>query len=160
MLVRQAMGRPMNVYELAEKGEELFPQNYKQLALDFLKDIESVAGQNVVEKLFQKRKERMKQMYEEHFTDKSFEQKLVELAHLQNEHGYMTELEKDENGTYHLIEHHCPIAEVAKEYQIACDCERQLFQQLLGTSKVTTQACMAKGDDVCHYEIKGDTSNS
>ncbi|WP_044748565.1 helix-turn-helix transcriptional regulator [Bacillus alveayuensis] len=153
-LVRQAMGRPMNVYELSEKGEELFPQNYKQIALDFLKDIESVAGQDVVEKLFQNRKERIKQMYEEQFANKSFDEKMIELARIQNKHGYMTELRKDEDGTYHFIEHHCPIAEVAKEYQTACDCERQLFQQLLGTLKVTSQACMAKGDDVCHYEIK------
>jgi DeoR family transcriptional regulator, suf operon transcriptional repressor len=153
-LVRQAMGRPMNVYELSEKGEELFPQNYKQIALDFLKDIESVAGHDIVEKLFQNRKDRIKQMYEEHFANKSFDEKMVELAHIQNEHGYMTELEKDEDGTYHLIEHHCPIAEVAKDYQVACDCELQLFQQLLGTPKVTSQACMAKGDDFCHYEIK------
>jgi DeoR family suf operon transcriptional repressor len=153
-LVRQAMGRPMNVYELSEKGEELFPQNYKQIALDFLKDIESVAGRDVVEKLFQNRKERIKQMYEEQFANKSFDEKMVELAHIQNKHGYMTELKKDEDGTYHFIEHHCPIAEVAKDYQAACDCELELFQQLLGTSKVTSQACMAKGDDVCHYEIK------
>lgn len=159
-LVRQAMGRPMNVYELSDHAEKLFPQNYKQIAIDFLHDIEAIAGGEMIEKLFQLRKERLKEMYKENFTDKTFDEKIVELARIQNEQGYMIELKSDDHGTYHFIEHNCPIAGVAKHYQVACQCELQLFKQLLGTSNVTAQSCMAKGDDVCHYEIKRNSIES
>jgi DeoR family suf operon transcriptional repressor len=153
-LVRQAMGRPTNVYELSEKGEELFPQNYKQMALELLKDLEVVAGKETVETLFRMRMERMKEQYQHDFIGKSFDERVTKLSELQNEQGYMTELRKDEEDFYHLIAHHCPISEVAKDYRSICSCELQLFKQLLNTPEVVLQSCMTKGDDVCHYQIK------
>lgn len=156
-LVRQAMGRPTNVYELSEKGEEQFPQHYKQLAVELLKELETVAGKEMVVALLQARTERMKERYARDFKGKTFEEKMRTLFELQNEQGYMTQLRKDEQGVYHLIAHHCPISEIAKEYHSICSCELQLFKQLLN-SEVALQACMTKGADVCHYEMRERTS--
>jgi DeoR family suf operon transcriptional repressor len=153
-LVRQGMGRPTKVYELSEKGEELFPQHYKQIALDLLKDLETVVGKGTVETLFRARTKRMKEQYQHDFMGKPFDEKITKLFELQNEQGYMTKLQKDEQGFYHLIAHHCPISEIAKEYRLICSCELQLFKQLLNTSEVVLQSCITKGDDVCHYQIK------
>jgi len=151
-LVRQAMGRPTNVYELSEKGEEQFPQHYKQWAVELLSDLEALAGKEMVAALLQARTVRLKERYAHEFQAKPLEEKMKKLFDMQNDQGYMAQLKKDK-GMYHLITHHCPIAEIAKKYRSICSCELQLFQQLLN-SKVSLQACMTKGDDVCHYEIQ------
>ncbi|MBS2773158.1 transcriptional regulator [Anoxybacillus rupiensis] len=156
-LVRQAMGRPTNVYELSEKGEERFPQHYKQLTMDLLKELEHVAGAEMLERLFRARTERLKATYERDFQKKTFEQKMKRLLKLQNEQGYMAKVKRDEDGTYHLIAYHCPISEVAKEYHSVCSCEQQLFRQLLDTSEVVLRTCITKGDDMCRYQIKEQT---
>lgn len=153
-LVRQAMGRPINVYQLTTKGEELFPRNYKKMALDFINDIKEIAGVELVDQLFETRQERLKQQYLKRLENKCFDEKVLELAKLQNENGYMVDLEKQEDGSYILKEYNCPISELAKDYHKACKCELDLFRSVLGTKKVISHGCMAHGDDYCNYEIR------
>jgi DeoR family transcriptional regulator, suf operon transcriptional repressor len=155
-LVRQAMGRPTNVYHLTKTGQEMFPRNYATLTVDLLRDIESLSGKEMVEQLFERRKERMKEVYSSRIIDhKTLEDKIAELARLQNEHGYMVEWEKDEEGSYIFKEYNCPISEIAQEYPVACNCELSLFQELLGTDEVDCEVCMAVDSEPhCFYKIK------
>lgn len=153
-LVRQAMGRPINVYQLTPNGEDLFPRNYKKMALDFIKDIKEIAGVELVDQLFDSRQSRLKQQYQKRLDNKSFDDKVTELAKLQNENGYMVDLEKKGDGSYILKEYNCPISELAKDYHQACKCELELFRDVLGTKDVFSHGCMARGDDYCNYEIK------
>ncbi|MFN7251831.1 MAG: helix-turn-helix transcriptional regulator [Anaerobacillus sp.] len=155
-LVRQAMGRPTNVYYLTKTGQEMFPRNYATLTVDLLRDIEDMSGQAMVEQLFERRKERMKEKYGSRITDhNSLDDKIAELARLQNEHGYMVEWEKDKEGNYLFKEYNCPISEIAKEYPVACKCELSLFQELLGTDEVDCEVCMAvDAEPHCFYKIK------
>ncbi|MBU8906567.1 helix-turn-helix transcriptional regulator [Desertibacillus haloalkaliphilus] len=154
-LVRQAMGRPTNVYYLTAEGQELFPRNYANVTIDFLKDIEQLGGNDMIDELFARRKERMKAQYEDLIKDSTFEHRLDALAKVQNDHGYMVEWEKEGDGTYVFKEYNCPISQIAKEYPVACACEQELFQEILGTEEIECEACMAI-DDVphCFYKIK------
>lgn len=155
-LLRQAMGRPTNVYFLTKTGQEMFPRNYAPLTVDLLRDIEDLSGQEMVEQLFERRKERMKEKYGTRITDhKTLEDKVAELARLQNENGYMVEWEKDSEGSYLFKEYNCPISEIAQEYPVACSCELSLFQELLGTDEVDCEVCMAvDSESHCFYKIK------
>ena len=155
-LVRQAMGRPTNVYHLTKTGQEMFPRNYATLTVDLLRDIESLSGKEMVEQLFERRKERMKEVYSSRMIEyKTLEEKIEELARLQNDHGYMVEWEKDDEGSYIFKEYNCPISEIAQEYPVACNCELSLFQELLGTEEVDCEVCMAvDAEPHCYYKIK------
>jgi DeoR family suf operon transcriptional repressor len=157
-LIRQPMGRPMNVYHLTKVGQEMFPRNYATLSVDLLRDIEDLSGKEMVEQLFERRKERMKESYGDRITGlKTLEEKVAELARLQNEHGYMVEWEKDSEGNFIFKEFNCPISEIAQEYPVACNCELSLFQELLGTEEVDFQVCMAvDSESYCFYKIKPD----
>jgi DeoR family suf operon transcriptional repressor len=152
-LVRQAIGRPINVYKLTILGEDLFPRDYKKMALGFLKDIKEIAGTGLIDQLFENRQGRLRQQYQKRLENKSFDEKIAELAKLQNENGYMVEYEKKNDGSYFFKEYNCPISEVAKDYHKACNCELELFRDVLGTEKVVSRGCMAHGDDSCDYEI-------
>ncbi|WP_026677873.1 helix-turn-helix transcriptional regulator [Fictibacillus gelatini] len=153
-LVRQAMGRPLNVYHLTDLGDEQFPRNYSGITVEFLKDIEALKGEETVNELFSRREHRLNDKYKERLEHKSFEEKVAELAAIQNEAGYMVDWEKKDDGTFELKEYNCPIAMVAKEYQQACSCELSLFKKMLGTDNIERKICLAKGGDYCHYIIK------
>ncbi|WP_102345007.1 helix-turn-helix transcriptional regulator [Bacillus sp. Marseille-P3661] len=154
ILVRQPMGRPLNIYKLTAAGEELFPRNYKSVALDFIDDINEIGGKAVVDQLFNRRKERMKDRYLDRLEDLSFDEKVRELAQIQNENGYMTKLVKDEDGNYQLYGYNCPIHQVANKYSSPCKAELTLFKEVLETENIKQQSCISNGDNCCNYVIK------
>ncbi|MBD7962845.1 transcriptional regulator [Fictibacillus sp. Sa2CUA10] len=161
-LVRQAMGRPIHFYHLTASGDEQFPRNYSGLTVDFLKDIEEVSGTETIDELFKRRENRLQDRYKDRMnTLTEFEQKVNELANIQNEAGYMVDWERGEDpDTYVLTEYNCPIAKVANEYQQACSCELSLFKRMLQTDAVERKTCMAKGGDYCCYVIKEEKQTS
>jgi DeoR family transcriptional regulator, suf operon transcriptional repressor len=153
-LVRQSMGRPMHVYRLTAKGEEQFPQHHKHMVIEILEDAAEMGGKDFVDQLFEKRRNRLKQKFYQRFDNKTFDEKVNELAAIQNEQGYMVELEKCQDGRYVLKEYNCPMSDVAKRFEAACTNELQLFRDCIKNAEIIPSACMAHGDDYCQYEIK------
>ncbi|HHY71781.1 MAG TPA: transcriptional regulator [Bacillus bacterium] len=153
ILVRQAMGRPLNIYQLSEAGEELFPRNYKNIILEFIADIEELSGQEMVDQLFERRKNRMKEALIKRLDHKPLEERLEQLVQIQNDNGYMANLEKNEDGSFQLSEHNCPISLVANKYNAACHRELELFKEVLGTDKIIRHSCISDGDGACQYHI-------
>ncbi|GAB7388815.1 transcriptional regulator [Bacillaceae bacterium] len=152
-LVRQAMGRPINLYGLSEEADKYFPKNYCDFTLDLLQDIEALAGRETIDRLFARREERLKDQYLQRMRGKSLALRVETLAKIQNEKGYMVEWEMDEKtGNYIFKEYNCPISQVAREYNQACRCELSLFRKVLDT-RVEQKQCMAKGGEHCVYVI-------
>lgn len=152
-LVRQAMGRPTNLYSLTEKAENQFPKAYQNLAIDILDGIYEGEGPEKIKEVFELREERLRKEYEKKMqvlTD--LDEKVNALVSIQSDKGYMVELEKVNDG-YLIKEFNCPISDVAKHYNQACDGERKLFQNVLKTDVDSVQ-CMARGDHNCVYFIK------
>ncbi|OLO28570.1 ArsR family transcriptional regulator [Alkalihalophilus pseudofirmus] len=154
-IVRQAMGRPSTLYSLSKEGEEVFPRNYAALTLGFLKDIEKLNGKQMIDDLFELRRQRMKEELEVRFKGKSFDERIQELANLQTKNGYMVEWEKTDDGIIHFKEYNCPISQIAEEFPVACACEQSLFQDLLETEEIECETCMAINETPhCYYKIK------
>ncbi|MFP4978743.1 helix-turn-helix transcriptional regulator [Paenibacillus sp. CN-4] len=153
-VVRQAMGRPLHLYSLTERADEHFPKNYHNLALELLREVETSAGKEAVHALFEGRKRRLFQQHAPHMEGSTLEERVAELALIQNAGGYMAEWHKEEDGSYSLREYNCPIRQVASKYRRACQCEHGLFEELLD-AKVTRTECMADGGQCCRYVISG-----
>ncbi|BBH19098.1 DeoR family transcriptional regulator [Paenibacillus baekrokdamisoli] len=152
IIVRQAMGRPTHRFQLTEQAEHLFPKNYHVLALDLLEELEDAPETAVlVERLFEGRKRKLLERYAFRMEGKTLKEKVIELAAIQNDGGYMVQLQEDEEVLV-LNEYNCPIAQVAKRYQHACQCELALFEQLL-EAEVERSECLAKGGEKCSYRI-------
>jgi predicted ArsR family transcriptional regulator len=147
-VVRQSMGRPMHMYRLTEAADDLFPKNYHTLVLDLLTEIDD---QHAIGALFDKRKDKLLNKYESSMSGKSLEERIGKLAEIQNANGYMADWERT-NGGYVIQEYNCPISQVANRYNEACECEQQLFEQLLQT-KVERTECLAKGGNKCVYRV-------
>jgi predicted ArsR family transcriptional regulator len=152
-LVRQAMGRPSNVYSLTPLADELFPKKYMQLTMDLLGELLEDEGQEKIDQLFNARQEKLELRYQSRMKARSLEERVAELAHIQNENGYMVEWSQLYEGEFILSEHNCPITQVANNFQQACKCELALFQNLLDAHVERTE-CLAKGGSKCVYMIR------
>lgn len=152
-MIRQTLGRPTAVYGLTDSAEGLFPKNYHTLTLDLLDELAEESGEQMVDRLFDRRKDRLTRRYKEHMTGKTLSEKVQQLAEIQNESGYMTECEQTDNGDFVLMEHNCPISQIANRYNHACDCELNLFESLLNT-KVERTECLAQNGKKCVYVIR------
>lgn len=152
-LVRQPMGRPMHVYRLTEAADELFPKNYGVLALDLLMELSEDEGEERVDRLFEKRRDKLLSKYAKSMEGKPLEAKVAALADIQNANGYMAEWRQGAEGEFVLQEANCPIAQVARQFNQACQCELQLFQRLLEADVERTE-CLAKGGGKCVYVIQ------
>ena len=158
-LQRQTMGRPTSLYALTHEAEAHFPKTYHKVALDLLGELVEEAGEEMVERLFQRRKHKLLSSYEQHMQHSDLKGKVQILTELQNENGYMAEYEEDDQGGFVLKEYNCPIFQVANTYNQACSCELELFQSLLGTEVARTE-CLAKGGICCTYIINSSSGSS
>jgi predicted ArsR family transcriptional regulator len=150
--VKQPMGRPLQMYSLTEKGEQLFPKNYESISVEFLRDIQELHGEETIQLLFDKREKRITDEYKLKVQDKkNLSEKIKELASLQNDKGYMTEVNQVNEHSYEMIEYNCPIYAVAKEFKIACRCETDMFKKVVGTEQVQRICCKTDGDDHCRF---------
>ncbi|MEK3883588.1 HTH domain-containing protein [Paenibacillus sp. PL2-23] len=151
--VRQKMGRPLHAFELTANADALFPKNYDTLALDLLAELnEDPATQPLIIAMFEGRRRKLHERYAPRMEGRGLEERVYELAHIQNAGGYMAEVEQLGDGGYKLHEYNCPITGVAGQYEQACSCELSLFRGLLETDVQRTE-CLAKGDSRCTYVI-------
>ena len=152
--VKQPMGRPYHAYELTLAADGLFPKNYDALTLDLLAELaDNPDTSALIDVMFQGRKQKLLERYAARMHNKSLEDRVAELADIQNLGGYMTEVERSGDSSFILHEYNCPIAQVADKYEQACQCELALFEQLLNVP-VTRTECLAKGQNRCSYHIE------
>jgi len=84
----------------------------------------------------------------------SLAKKLKELARMRSEEGYMAEVRSDKNGSYILIENHCPICAAANACQGFCSTELDLFRSVLGSGvDVEREEHIVSGDRRCVYRV-------
>ncbi|MDU4697315.1 MULTISPECIES: helix-turn-helix transcriptional regulator [Paenibacillus] len=152
-MLRQTPGRPTAVYGLTDLAEALFPKKYHSLTLDLLDELAEESGEDMVDRLFDRRKEKLSRKYMAEMEGKSLTDKVRTLSEIQNDNGYMTELQETEGGEYMLMEHNCPISQIANRYNHACDCELNLFESLLDADVERTE-CLAQQGKKCVYVIR------
>jgi DeoR family transcriptional regulator, suf operon transcriptional repressor len=156
--VRHGVGRPRHLYELTGDAQELFPSNYDGLAEGLLAAIGAVGGQDLIEQVFQARRrqigQRVRQQLDERVgPDASLDERIRELAVLQDEQGYLADAVLELDGTIRLREHNCAILDVARGERSACEAELAMFRDVLGVD-VVRETHIASGDRCCTYRIE------
>lgn len=149
---RGGMGRPAHVYSLTAAGDELFPRHYDGFAVTILDCLREIDGAEKVDQVFHKRMERLLATYAKNVDDRALPERLVQLAHVQEQNGYMVDFGPRPEGGYYFVEHNCVLARVARLFPTACRYELKLFETLLG-APVRREQCIAQGDNCCAYVI-------
>lgn len=150
--VRQEVGRPYKVYRLTDKGRGIFPNQYKQLPVELLQDLEETQGKAAVTSLLEKRKERERERFSSRIKSKDFDKRIHELVQVQKDNGYMVELNKIKNG-YEIINYNCPIDNIASSYLQICHHEKEVYSSIFSNCVVKSHSKIAEGDCRCKWTI-------
>jgi predicted ArsR family transcriptional regulator len=153
-LERRPMGRPTYLYRPTASAQELFPNDYANLATAVLEMIRRLDGEHKVDELFQHRAEALASELATRVQGATLQERLRQVAQVLEEQGYMPEIVKLQEGDTHylLTEHHCPIFQVAKAFQQACTCELDVLLKLL-QAKVERCDHRMLGQPHCSYLI-------
>ena len=146
-------GRPSYVYYLTELAEEMFPRTYGQLTNELLSYIELLDGEVKIQSLFDQRAQRRIRHAETRLRGLSFPHKVMELARILEDDGYLAEAVQIDQDTFILREHNCAIHQVAARFQQACASELSFLRAVLPEAEVEREHHMVSGETYCGYRI-------
>jgi DeoR family suf operon transcriptional repressor len=150
--LKGAPGRPKHVYHLTPAAEDLFPKSYDELATELLELVGEEAPE-LLPRLFENRRQARLLRTRERLVGKSFDARLGEIAAILDEDGYLTAVERLDDGSYVLQEHNCAILGVARVTQLPCLSEIDFLREALPDATVERVAHMLGGQHRCAYRI-------
>jgi predicted ArsR family transcriptional regulator len=155
---RHGVGRPRHLYDVTADAQDLFPTNYDGLAASLLAAIAEVGGDSLLEDVFAARRRqaeaRLRSELEASLpADAPVEDRLRELARIQDDQGYLAEVRVEPDGL-RLVEHNCAVLDVARDLPAACAAELDLFSGVLGVPVIRERHITA-GDRCCQYRLDG-----
>jgi predicted ArsR family transcriptional regulator len=156
------IGRPKRIWRLTEKGHARFPDTHADLTISLIDGIRSVFGEAGLDRLIAARQDAMLASYRQALAPcAALSECVVVLARLRTAEGYMAASEAQADGSFLLIEHHCPICAAAKTCQGFCRSELELFQAALGAhTSVTRQEHLLSEGRRCVYRIAPQISSA
>lgn len=150
------IGRPAKFWLLTREADHLFPEAYAELSVALIDSVKDAFGVEGLERVLTSRCARQRLDYGKRINQKdSLERKLKELAKVRTEEGYMAEIRREADGTFILVENHCPICAAANACQGFCATELDLFRSVLGPGVSVERAeHIIKGDQRCVYTVR------
>src|SRR6185503_9180384 len=149
------IGRPAKFWRLTREADRLFPEAYAELSVALIDSVKDAFGDEGLERVLTSRCARQRVDYGKRIRPKDpLERKLTELAKVRTEEGYMAEIRREDDGSFLLVENHCPICAAANACQGFCSTELDLFRSVLGP-RVTVERAehIIKGDRRCVYKV-------
>jgi predicted ArsR family transcriptional regulator len=146
---RNAPGRPQHVYSLTDQAEEIFPNNYKNLASALLQQIEANLPENTVNVIIQGMALDMAEKAGIH--DAPLPERVQATVDYLNENGYNAAWEPCNEG-FILKTENCPYHQLAKQTDSLCTMDMRLISALLGVVPRMLHR-IAEGESSCAYLI-------
>ena len=152
---RRGIGRPARVFATTPAAERRFPDTHADLTVDLLSAMRAAFGDDGLDQILERRTRRQLRNYRRRIgKPKTVEARVAALAELRVEEGYMAAWSKSADGSYLLIENHCPICVAAKTCQGLCRDELNVFRAVLGPGvTVTRTEHLLSGARRCAYRV-------
>ena len=150
------IGRPAKFWSLTREADRLFPEAYAELSVALIDSVKDAFGPEGLERVLTSRCARQRADYGKRIkAGDSLEKKLSALAKVRSEEGYMAEVKREGDGSFLLVENHCPICAAANACQGFCSTELDLFRSVLGPGvSVERGEHILSGDQRCVYRVK------
>jgi predicted ArsR family transcriptional regulator len=150
------VGRPARIWQLTDKAQARFPDSHAELTVEMLAIIRATFGERGIDRIVTERTRIQTKAYSERLraAGRSLEARVTALARIRAEQGYMAEATRARDGSFLLVENHCPICAAATTCQGLCREELNLFSTVLGkgVSVERTDHILA-GARRCAYRI-------
>lgn len=149
------VGRPARYWLLSEAGHARFPDRHSELTVQLIDQVRTLFGETGLDKLIAAREVQSEASYLAHLAgSKNLSQKVARLVEARDAEGYMAEMEKQADGSFLLVENHCPICAAATACQGFCRSELDVFRRALGPgSSVERVEHALAGARRCVYRI-------
>ena len=153
---QRPIGRPAKMWCLTPAAGSQFPDAHAGLSVNLLNAAEQTFGEEGVKRVISRCAEQQIETYRSRIPARaSLQNRLRALISLRNEEGFMAEVQRQPDGSFLLIENHCPISAAAKVCPKLCDAEMDVFRAILGEG-VTIERTehMVAGARRCVYRIR------
>ncbi|MSP50635.1 MAG: transcriptional regulator, partial [Alphaproteobacteria bacterium] len=151
---RRSVGRPKRHWRLTDKAEARFPDAHAQIAVELVGAVGRLFGTEGLDRLISLREADTLARYRRALDGAgSLARRLRRLAELRRSEGYMAEVERAEDGSFMLVENHCPICAAARACQGFCRSELAVFRTLLGDCTVERTDHILAGARRCAYRV-------
>ena len=85
-----------------------------------------------------------------------FEERVRAVAREFNERGYFTDVEPLDDGSFRVVEHNCPIREVAERFPKVCNEELRIYGEVTGGHIALGGCRIVNGSTSCEYRVVPD----
>ena len=153
---KRPKGRPAKLWKLTDNASDFFPNGHAELTASLLTTLRETLGQGTLDKVIKARgAEQLNRYLSEMEILSTVKERVQKLAKLRTAEGYMAEIKERSDGSFLLIENHCPICVAAKTCQLFCSVELQIFQKALGSgvSVKRSEHLLSENGARCVYEI-------
>ena len=147
------VGRPRQTWSLTEKGHSRFPDTHAQMTVELIEAVQAEFGVEGLDRLVARREHTIAEGYRVAVGDVGLEDRLDRLTALREAEGYMAAWSQQEDGSYLLVENHCPICAAARVCQGFCRSELALFEMLLAPARVARIEHILAGARRCAYRV-------
>jgi predicted ArsR family transcriptional regulator len=153
---QRAIGRPAKMWCLTPEAGSKFPDAHAGLTVNLLNAAKQIFGEEGVNRLISRCAEQQIETYRSSIPARaSLQKRLQALAILRNEEGFMAEVKRQPDGSFLLIQNHCPISAAAKVCPKLCDAEMGVFRAILGEKvAIGREEHMVAGARRCVYCIR------
>lgn len=152
---RAAVGRPKRYWRLTEHGHARFPDTHGHLTVELIGSIRSVFGEAGLDRIIALREAETLSHYQATIAPiDDLQSKVGKLAEIRDREGYMAQWRREPDGSYFLVENHCPICAAARTCQGFCRSELAIFQSALGDDVIVSRVeHLLDGGRRCAYRI-------
>jgi predicted ArsR family transcriptional regulator len=153
--VPRPVGRPAKLWQLTPAADRLFPEAYAELTVSLLTSVTEAFGAAGLERLLEVRTRQQIAVYTEHMAgQETLQQRVEALAVMRTDEGYMAEVQPQADGSFLLLEKHCPICVAAVACTGLCGKELEVFRAVLGQDVVVERTeHMVVGARRCAYRV-------
>ena len=148
--IKGGPGRPKFVFHLTPAAEALFPQAYSELANDTFEIIQQ-EDPAMARKVFKLLAERSLGLAQNRLQGQPFDERLRNLVVMLDERGFLPRLDVNDDGTFKLTLHNCPVLNVAQNFHGICEGEIGVLRGVLPEVELTHCQRMRDGDHACSW---------
>ena len=147
-------GRPRHIWSLTPLAHARFPDSHADFSMRMVHSIRQIFGNNALTRLVALREAEDRQRYTNELAQTTKPAaRIGRLAELRSQEGYMADWHRNRDGSFDLIENHCPICAAAGSCVDICAAELSVFQSILGAATIRRTEHIICGDRRCVYHI-------
>lgn len=148
------VGRPIKKWSLTRDADRLFPDAYAELSVALISAMGDAFGPAGLNRVLEARCNRQLSTYRQRIDEGPLPARLLQLAQVRTEEGYMAEVKPQDDGSFLFIENHCPICAAATACQGFCSTELELFRSVFGKAVgIERVDHILSGDRRCAYRF-------